>query len=230
MASAGQHVSLTVSGGSGLRSDDVVVQHIRVLVNAPSPPVRSKLEKLLRDDGRFVLLSRGIVPGSSHSGDADVILAAISGRDDIKAIDDLPGAPLVVLADDLSRKQLLHALGSRLFGILPQSAAGTQICAALEAAAAGLVTMTADDCEWVSFNTALPEPEEDGDLLEALTPREAEVLALMARGLGNRKIAERLDISEHTAKFHVSSILGKLGASSRTEAVAKGLKQGLLLV
>ena len=66
------------------------------------------------------------------------------------------------------------------------------------------------------------------ELYEALTPREKDVLALLADGYRNREIAERLGISEHTVKFHLAAIVGKLGASTRTEAVRKGLKLGLI--
>lgn len=65
-------------------------------------------------------------------------------------------------------------------------------------------------------------------LVEPLTPRERTVLALVADGLGNREIGHELEISEHTVKFHLASIFGKLGASSRTEAVRRGLRLGLI--
>ena len=74
-----------------------------------------------------------------------------------------------------------------------------------------------------------PLPVADA-LVEPLTPREAEVLQLLAEGLTNRRIAERLGISEHTAKFHVNAILGKLGARSRSEAIAQAARLGLLLL
>ena len=68
------------------------------------------------------------------------------------------------------------------------------------------------------------------DHYESLTPREEEVLALVRDGLGNKEIAGRLNISEHTVKFHISSILGKLGAGSRTEAVSQGIRKGLITI
>jgi len=67
-------------------------------------------------------------------------------------------------------------------------------------------------------------------LVEALTPRELQVLQLLAAGLGNKEVASRLEISEHTAKFHVAAIMGKLGAASRTEAVTLGIRHGLIMI
>jgi DNA-binding NarL/FixJ family response regulator len=72
------------------------------------------------------------------------------------------------------------------------------------------------------------QPSADDRLLEQLTPRERTVLALVADGLPNREIAQELAISEHTVKFHLASVFGKLGVSSRTEAVRRGLQLGLI--
>jgi DNA-binding NarL/FixJ family response regulator len=71
-------------------------------------------------------------------------------------------------------------------------------------------------------------PDDDEPLIEALTEREHDVLALVADGHSNREIASALAISEHTVKFHLASIFGKLGASTRTEAVHRGLRHGLI--
>ncbi|HEY8233389.1 MAG TPA: LuxR C-terminal-related transcriptional regulator, partial [Vicinamibacteria bacterium] len=82
-----------------------------------------------------------------------------------------------------------------------------------------------------SFGETVVRPTPPADaLVEPLTPRETEVLQLLAEGLTNRRIGERLAISEHTAKFHVNAILGKLGARSRGEAIAHAARLGLLLL
>ena len=73
----------------------------------------------------------------------------------------------------------------------------------------------------------LANVEQDDDVVETLTPRETEVLELLAQGLSNKAIAARLSISDQTVKFHVASICGKLGASNRTDAVRRGLRRGL---
>ncbi len=71
---------------------------------------------------------------------------------------------------------------------------------------------------------------EEAELYEALTPRELEVLAALAEGLSNRSIAARLGITEHTVKFHVSAIFGKLAAENRTDAVRRGVRRGLIVI
>ena len=81
-----------------------------------------------------------------------------------------------------------------------------------------------------SFATLLlrdaPVPPEE--LAEPLTPRELEVLQLLSQGLPNKRIAQRLAISEHTVKFHVNAILGKLGVQSRGEAMVQAVRLGLV--
>lgn len=103
--------------------------------------------------------------------------------------------------------------------LLRSTSSCEQIVFAVKSVASGLT---------VFDSAAMPEPTGDEVFNEALTPREAEVLQLLADGSGNREIAARLGISEHTIKFHIRSILGKLGAASRTDAVARGLRSGLI--
>jgi DNA-binding NarL/FixJ family response regulator len=103
-------------------------------------------------------------------------------------------------------------------GMLQASAPPSQILRAVQAVAAGL------QC----FDSVLLPRSNAAPLPEPLTPRENDVLHLLADGLGNKEIAARLNISEHTIKFHIRSIMGKLGAVSRTEAVSRGLRSGLI--
>jgi DNA-binding NarL/FixJ family response regulator len=97
------------------------------------------------------------------------------------------------------------------------------------AAANELLVLTARQAsEWLGGSRS--RHADDGFELEALTPRELQVLRMLADGLGNKEIAGQLNISDHTAKFHVAQILAKLRASSRTEAVAIGMRRGLVPV
>jgi two-component system, NarL family, response regulator YdfI len=126
-------------------------------------------------------------------------------------------------------------LRSGVSAVLPNTATGEEIIAAVEAALAGLVVLPREALEVLAETSAMPEANTDavGDhepLTETLTPRERQILDLLAEGLGNKEIAWQLQISEHTVKFHVSSILGKLGASTRTEAVTQGLRRGLIMI
>jgi DNA-binding NarL/FixJ family response regulator len=93
----------------------------------------------------------------------------------------------------------------------------------------GLIVMHPGEVD-AMFPAAPPASQPLAELTEPLTPRESEVLQMLASGLANKEIAARLAISEHTVKFHVASILGKLGAGSRTEAVSLGIRRGLILL
>jgi DNA-binding NarL/FixJ family response regulator len=99
--------------------------------------------------------------------------------------------------------------------------------AAVQAAAAGLAVLDPRDLEALRADAAHVHPPPE---TAALTARELEVLRMMAEGAANKNIAWKLGISEHTVKFHVASILGKLNAASRTEAVTTGIRKGLILI
>jgi len=105
-----------------------------------------------------------------------------------------------------------------MWGILPSDASGEELLAAVHALAQGLVV----GLRSLLFADELATPTERGPL----TDRELEVLNLLAKGLANKQIAAALGISEHTVKFHVSSIYSKLNATNRTEAIRTGLRGG----
>ena len=119
------------------------------------------------------------------------------------------------------------------FGALLRDASTEEIVAALRAVGGGLLALDrrlAGDLFAASDRLTTPQPERVTVAEEPLTAREVEVLQLLAQGLPNKLIAARLHISEHTAKFHVSAILMKLGAASRTEAVTLAARRGLLIL
>jgi DNA-binding NarL/FixJ family response regulator len=136
----------------------------------------------------------------------------------------------VILTDDAPGTWASEVLRAGIRAILPRQASGNEIVAAVEAAVAGLVVLHHDLVD--ALLPSMPSGVRDLSTSpqQALTPREIEVLGMLAEGLGNKIIAWRLGISEHTVKFHVGSILAKLNASSRTEAVTLGIRQGLILL
>jgi len=134
---------------------------------------------------------------------------------------------LVALTNNGERSlPALRALSLRGWSVVPLDATTAQLQASVVAAAQGLITVP------VAFADRLYEQRPlvgaVGTLEEPLTAREREVLELVSQGLSNKLIARSLQISEHTVKFHISSISTKLGASSRTEAVSRGVRRGLI--
>lgn len=132
------------------------------------------------------------------------------------------GVPLVVLLPD--RTWVAEALAAGARGLLPRRADGGGLSAAALAVTRGLTAIEP------SFLSVIPGSGgyADGIQVEELTPREHEVLRLMADGLPNKTIAYRLEISEHTVKFHVNSIFRKLGVQSRTQAVVRATRLGVI--
>jgi DNA-binding NarL/FixJ family response regulator len=137
---------------------------------------------------------------------------------------------LIVLADYEDNDWATDALSKGVRAILPQSASTDEIIATVVAVAVGLVVLPPDLVEDLLPQNSSPPLALPASPIQALTPREIEVLGMVALGLGNKTIASRLGISEHTVKFHVSSIFTKLNASSRTEAVTLGARLGLIML
>jgi len=152
--------------------------------------------------------------------EADVILTDVDRSDSEAPYEQ----PAVLLTSDPQAAELAEALRSGARAVLSQDSTPEQIVAAVHTATAELVAIEPHAIEpWLASS----RPAESS---EPLTARESEVLNMMAEGLANKVIAHRLGISEHTVKFHVTSVLSKLNASSRTEAVMLGLRQGLIML
>ncbi len=213
----------------------------RVLIAADSAIARAGLEAILLSHADFTLVgSVGTQPTAIvqqiETSAPDVLLLdwdrvedeAISeqlfalGMD----VEDLPA--IAILTDSLTSTSQALRLGVR--AILPRFATKSEIIAAVAAAATGLFVLHPDAVE--TLQTTLPSTARTlpASPLQALTPREIEVLGMLAEGMGNKTIARQLGISEHTVKFHVASILSKLNASSRTEAVTLGARLGLIML
>ena len=134
------------------------------------------------------------------------------------------GAQIVALLPEDNAAAQIWSSGVR--GLLPRDAETETIVAALSAVAQGLIVLAPSLAALLGAG-ALPV---GASAIEPLTPREQEVLRLLAEGLPNKAIARRLGISEHTVKFHINAVLGKLGAQNRTEAVVLAMRMGLVAV
>lgn len=138
------------------------------------------------------------------------------------------GAGVVVLIEDPEPGWVARLVASGVRAVLRSDCSTRQLAAALQAAEAGLAVLEPETLLGLLHPPLEAAELEPGE--EELTPRETEVLRMMTAGLSNREIASTLGISEHTVKFHITSIFGKLGTTSRTEAVTEGLRRGLVLL
>jgi DNA-binding NarL/FixJ family response regulator len=210
---------------------------IRVLVVASSAALRAGLEAIVHGNTRFTVVGDGARTGDSsqlaRQFHPEVLLMETTEPSPLTRFGAVlqSAAPpgVILLTTPFSRAELRRAYQSGIRAVLPHDANATEIAAAIESVANGFAVVTTEDLETL-FPSSDISLEEELAVGEPLTPRESEVLAMLAEGAGNKQIATRLRISEHTVKFHVSSILAKLGAASRTEAVARGFKEGLVII
>jgi NarL family two-component system response regulator YdfI len=210
---------------------------IRVFIVAASPLARAGLENLLAARGLEIVGSAASVDGVSSQlldTDPEAILIDTSGEPTESVLESLAEsdlaseAALVVLVDHPSGSSA-EALRAGVRAVLPTDVSPGQLVAALQAVASGLVVLHPREVD-AALPASAPGSRPLAELAEPLTRREREVLQMLASGVGNKEIAAQLAISEHTVKFHVTSILGKLGAASRTEAVALAIRLGLILL
>jgi DNA-binding NarL/FixJ family response regulator len=208
-----------------------VVDDLRVAVVAADPLARRGLAALLGREAGLVVTAQLAVDEDGVEvlrQDADAAVWDM-GAGPRPSLDRLgraaqAGVPVLALVHDEDDAAFALAAGAR--AVLFRDAAGDRLAAAVRAVHAGLLVL--DD--GLAAQALRPRQSTVPALVEPLTPRESEVLQLLAQGLANKAIAERLGISDHTAKFHVNAILGKLGAQSRTEAIVQAARLGLVIL
>ncbi len=214
---------------------------LSVVVHAENTITQAGLESILRSHPDL-----SVVGSSSNSVSLlkqveelqpDVVLLEWLGEDNesvwviLQTLSTGLSSPaIVILADAEDDAWATDALKLGVRAILPRKAAIDEITAAVVAAGVGLVVLHPDLMEDLLPPNEPPTSALPTSPIQALTPREIEVLGMLALGLGNKTIAKQLGISEHTVKFHVSSIFSKFNASSRTEAVTLGARLGLIML
>jgi two-component system, NarL family, nitrate/nitrite response regulator NarL len=202
---------------------------IRVFIAARSPAAQERLRSRAASTDIVVV------------GAAESLDAAGAARADVLVVSDIDllgdgasGTPAraIVWTDDEDALKRVRRSGLVSWGVVGRAASRAQLQAAVVAVANGLCVMSPETVEGGSGETA-EEIDEDTDRLaldEPLTARERDVLDMASRGLSNREIGAALGISEHTAKFHLAAIYGKLGVSTRTAAVRRGLRRGIIRI
>jgi two-component system, NarL family, nitrate/nitrite response regulator NarL len=208
-----------VTDGQGAR--------LRVLVVAASPALRAGLVTLLASDRLLdPMVAEMVELGDAGSAPSAIVVDYSAGEPEeiLTLAEAFPGSPLVMIGADPSSDG--PGLSGAPVAYLPSDVDAAALAAAVHAAAVGLIVLDPT----VAGATGIHAHARTSDNAETLTTRERQVLLLVAEGLPNKAIARELGISEHTAKFHVGSLLGKLGAASRTEAVTLATRRGILPV
>jgi DNA-binding NarL/FixJ family response regulator len=201
----------------------------RAFVVAPTPVSRAGLRSMLVNaEGTEVrVVGEASSPTDpSELSDADVVLLAdeeLLEEASIAVAEDGTQA-LVLISEEEHAVSRLRAMQLRGWGVVPPDAPPEELAAAVAAVGQGLIVLPKAMTERLLHEPAASVEE----LSETLTTREREVLDLLGRGLSNKLIGRELHISEHTVKFHISSLYAKLGVNNRAEAVSRGARHGLI--
>lgn len=197
----------------------------RALIVSASPVLRAGLAALIADRIEIGGFAENLSQAAQQAAELDADVVILEWDADHRAeVLDITAVPVLAIAEDLRPGWTREALRSGIRGIVPRDIGADEMVAAVRGVAAGWIVLPPELRESIlSVTVETPDDKDD-----PLSPREIEVLRLMAEGSSNKTIAWKLDISEHTVKFHVNSILSKMGAGSRTEAVMLGLRRGLI--
>jgi NarL family two-component system response regulator YdfI len=203
---------------------------IRVVVIAPTLALRVGLRGLL-SDAQAILVDGEAADLDEFellNAEADVLVLASVSRAELRELAGASGPALLLLTDERRDAQTLVGT-SRTWGVLPLNASEEELGAAVRALGEGLFVGAPTFVRGLLTKPAsIVELADAEPLADPLTSREIEVLQLTAQGMANKQIAVALGISEHTVKFHLSSLYNKLGAASRTEAIHIGTRRGLI--
>ena len=204
---------------------------IRIAVAATSAVRRAGLESIIRSHAEFQLAgSFGTVASLApfaRSSELDVIVIDSDSIHD-RLLEPTSEAAIVLLTEVSDARSISRLLRSGVRAILSRESEPDDVLSAIFAVYDGLVLLSMPAAESLAAVFGDQPVQVEDELSEEITSRETDVLRMLAEGLVNKDIAARLGISEHTVKFHISSILDKLGASTRTEAVTQGIRRGLI--
>ena len=203
----------------------------RVFVVAPTPMARAGLRSMLAStEGLEVrMVGEAVSPTRPDPelalSETDVVLVADEEllEEAALAVADDGTQAILLLSEEDNSVSTLRTLPLRGWGVVSPDAPPEELAAAVVAVARGLIVLPRPLTERL-----LQEPTAVEELSEPLTAREGEMLELLGRGLSNKLIARELHISEHTVKFHISSLYAKLGVNNRAEAVSRGARHGLI--
>src|SRR6201984_1747527 len=204
---------------------------IQIAVVATAAVRQARLESIVRSHAEFHLAgSFGAVPSLmsfARSTELDVIVIDSNSVLDL-LLEPISEAAIVLLTEVTDARSISRLLRSGVRAILSRESDPDDVLSAIYASYDGLVLLSTPTAESLAALFGDQPLEVEAELSEEITSRETDVLRMLAQGLVNKDIAARLCISEHTVKFHISSILDKLGASTRTEAVTLGIRRGLI--
>jgi len=207
-------------------------ESLRILIIANNPLARVGLAALLAEQSGCIIAGQIAAEGDlialaeDYAADAALWVWDVESETALTALSETQAAGLPIVALVVTIEFAVSVLNAGALGVLPQDSESDTILAALNAVTQGLLVVDA------SLRPALLRDSDGGSdsPTEELTPRESEVLQLLAQGLANKAIAAQLGISQHTVKFHVNAIMTKFGAQSRTEAVIRATRAGLVIL